>query len=116
MNSSEIQTSRVVEPADQFGTWLDWLLSLPALWIGTALAFLSVADGIRNSILHSLDFQWSPARLLANHVDPWATYLAGDPSHRILLNQVPNDLHELYVAMLPFGYLAARCRPKSSGR
>ena len=105
MNSSEIQTSRVVEPADQFGTWLDWLLSLPALWIGTALAFLSVADGIRNSILHSLDFQWSPARLLANHVDPWATYLAGDPSHRILLNQVPNDLHELYVAMLPFGYL-----------
>jgi len=105
MNSSENQTRPAVEHGHDPDRWLDWLLSLPALWIGTALAILSVADGIRNSILHSLDFQWSPARLLANHVNPWATYLAGDPSHRILLNQVPNDLHELYVAMLPFGYL-----------
>jgi Glycosyltransferase family 87 len=84
---------------------LNWLLSLPALWLGTVLAALSVADGFRNCILHSLDFQWSPARLLAQHIDPWATYLSGDPAHQILLNQVPNYLHELYVAMLPFGYL-----------
>ena len=104
MNPSEIQTPGV-ERGHRLDPWLDWLLSLPALWVGTVLAFLSVADGIRNSILHSLDFQWSPARLLAHHVDPWATYLAGDPGHRILLNQVPNDLHEIYVAMLPFGYL-----------
>jgi Glycosyltransferase family 87 len=104
MNPSEIQTP-AIEPGHRPDPWLHWLLSLPALWIGTVIAFLSVVDGIRNSILHSLDFQWSPARLLAHHVDPWATYLAGDPGHRILLNQVPNDLHELYVAMLPFGYL-----------
>lgn len=105
MNPSENQTRPAVEDGYHPDPWLDWLLSLPALWVGTVLAFLSVADGIRNSVLHSLDFQWSPARLLAHHVDPWATYLAGDPGHRILLNQVPNDLHELYVAMLPFGYL-----------
>ncbi|HTU51577.1 MAG TPA: glycosyltransferase family 87 protein [Acidobacteriaceae bacterium] len=105
MNPSENQTPPVIEPSHRPDRWQDWLLSLPALWIGTVLALLSIADGIRNSILHSLDFQWSPARLLAHHVDPWATYLAGDPGHRILLNQVPNDLHELYLAMLPFGYL-----------
>ncbi len=85
--------------------WLGFLLARPVLWLGTLLALLSVADGIRNSILHSLDFQWSPAWLLAQHVDPWAVYLAGNSGHRILLNQVPNYLHELYVAMLPFGYL-----------
>lgn len=105
MNPSENRTSRTIELEDRHDPWLDWLLSLPTLWLGTILALISIADGIRNSILHSLDFQWSPARLLAHHVDPWATYLAGDRGHRILLNQVPNDLHELYVAMLPFGYL-----------
>ncbi len=105
MNPSENQTPPVVGPDQRPDPWLDWLLSLPALWVGSVLALLSIADGIRNSILHSLDFQWSPARLLAHHLDPWATYLAGDPGHRILLNQVPNDLHEIYVAMLPFGYL-----------
>lgn len=84
---------------------MDWLLSTPVLWIGTLFACVSTADGFRNSILRSIDFQWSPARLLTQHIDPWATYLAGDPAHRILLNQVPNYLHELYVAMLPFGYM-----------
>lgn len=104
MNPSEIQTPPV-ESDHSPGPWLRWLLWLPTLWTGTLFAVLSIADAIRNSILHSLDFQWSPARLLAHHIDPWATYLAGDPGHRILLNQVPNDLHELYIAMLPFGYL-----------
>ncbi len=105
MNASENQSSLTIEPNRPPDPWLDWLLSLPALWLGTVLALISTADAIRNSILHSLDFQWSPARLLTQHIDPWATYLAGDPGHRILLNQVPNDLHELYVAMLPVGYL-----------
>jgi len=84
---------------------LGWLLSRPVLWLGTLLALVSVADGIRNSILHSLDLQWSPARLLASHIDPWAAYLAGNPGHSILLNQVPNYLHELYLAMLPLGWM-----------
>jgi hypothetical protein len=83
--------------------YLDFLLSRQALWLGTLLAVLSVADGIRNSILHSLDFPWSPTSLLLQRVDPWAVYLAGDAGHRILLNQVPNYLHELYVWMLPLG-------------
>lgn len=105
MNASENETPHGIESSERPDSSLDWLLSRPALWLGTVLAFLSMADAFRNSILHSLDFPWSPARLLAQHIDPWATYLAGDPNHRILLNQVPNDLHELYVAMLPFGYL-----------
>jgi hypothetical protein len=105
MDPFEVQSPPVVESAANPDRWLNWLLSLPALWIGTVLAFFSTADGIRNSLLRSIDFQWSPAHLLTIHVDPWAAYLAGDPGHRILLNQVPNDLHELYVAMLPFGYL-----------
>ena len=105
MNASKNGKPRTKQRDHRLDLWLDWLLSRPALWLGTLLALVSVADGIRNSILHSLDFPWSPAQLLTQHIDPWATYLAGDPGHRILLNQVPNDLHELYVAMLPFGYL-----------
>jgi hypothetical protein len=105
MNAPENEIVTATEPNERPDPWLRWLLSRPALWAGTLLAFISIADAIRNSILYSLDFQWSPARLLAQHIDPWATYLAGDPGHRILLNQVPNDLHELYAAMLPFGYL-----------
>jgi hypothetical protein len=105
MNSAENGTPDLTKPRGPRDRLFDWLLSAPVLWFGTLLALVSIADGFRNSILHSLDFQWSPARLLAQHIDPWATYLAGDPDHRILLNQVPNYLHELYVAMLPFGYL-----------
>ncbi len=101
MNVSLKQKARMVA-ADP---WLDWLLTRPVLWLGTFLAIVSVADGFRNSILYSLDFQWSPAWLLTRHIDPWATYLSGDPAHNILLNQVPNYLHELYVWMLPFAYL-----------
>ncbi len=84
---------------------LRWLLARPVLWLGTLLALLSVADGVRNAMLHSLDFQWSPARLLILHIDPWRVYLAGNAGHQILLNQVPNYLQELYVLLLPLGYL-----------
>ena len=94
-----------LESSAQHDPLLRVLLSLPALWMGTVLALLSVADAFRNAVLRSLDFQWSPAWLLTQHVDPWAVYLAGDPGHQILLNQVPNYLHELYVGMLPFGYM-----------
>ncbi len=90
------------EPAD---SWLNGIAGRIALWLGTVLASVSVLDGFHNCVLRPLDFQWSPARLLAAHIDPWSTYLSGDPTHRILLNQVPNYLHELYVWMLPFGYL-----------
>ncbi len=94
-----------LKSAPQRDLLLRVLLSLPVLWAGTLLALLSVAAAIRNAALRSLDFQWSPARLLAQHLDPWAVYLAGNSGHQILLNQVPNYLHELYVWMLPLGYL-----------
>jgi hypothetical protein len=105
MDAPENKNQQGIESSEQPDSSLDWLLSRPALWLGTVLALVSMADAFRNSMLHSLDFQWSPVRLLVQHIDPWATYLTGDPGHCILLNQVPNDLHELYVAMLPFGYL-----------
>ncbi len=82
------------------------LLTLPALWAGTLLALMSVVDGLRNATHRSLDLQWSPERLFAQHVDPWAVYLAGDRGHRILLNQVPNYLHEVYALLLPLGWLS----------
>lgn len=85
--------------------WLDCITAAPVLWGGTILAALSVAASMRNGLRRAHDLQWSPAHLLAAHQDPWATYLAGDPHHAILLNQVPNYLHLLYVFMLPLGYL-----------
>lgn len=105
MKVSSTQKMPPVAAGSEPGLGLGWLLARPVLWLGTLLAAISVGDGFRNSILHSLDFQWSPARLLTRHIDPWAVYLSGDPRHLILLNQVPNYLHELYLWMLPFGYM-----------
>lgn len=104
MRSEEKQAVRIAANATP-DRLISFLTSNAVLWFGTFLALISAADGVRNSILHSLDFQWSPAWLLTRHIDPWTVYLAGDPGHRILLNQVPNYLHELYIILLPFGYL-----------
>lgn len=92
MRSEEKQAVRIAANATP-DRLISFLTSNAVLWFGTFLALISAADGVRNSILHSLDFQWSPARLLTRHIDPWTIYLAGDPGHRILLNQVPNYLH-----------------------
>ena len=81
------------------------LTSNAALVVGAIASLISIAAAIRKTILYGLDFQWSDVRLLLQHRDPWAVYLSGDPRHEILLNQVPNFLHELYVLLLPFGYL-----------
>lgn len=53
-----------------------------------------------------MDLQWSGAHLLSQGIDPWKTYLQGDPGHAIILTQDPNYLHELYVLMLPLGRLS----------
>jgi hypothetical protein len=98
--------NRKNETPEECNPLLRALLTLPALWAGTVLALLSVADGMRNAVVRSQDFQWSPTRLLTRHVDPWTVYLAGDPNHRILLSQIPNYLHELYVLLLPLGWLS----------
>ncbi len=94
------------DPQPERNPLLRALLTLPALWTGTLLALFSVAEGLRNATHRSLDLQWSPERLLARHIDPWAVYLAGDRGHHILLNQVPNYLHEVYALLLPLGWLS----------
>ena len=53
----------------------------------------------------SQDFQWSGARILLHHIDPWAEYLRGDPNHEIYLQQNPNYLPVLYVLIAPLGSL-----------
>jgi hypothetical protein len=109
MQRSALQQDLPIMPADADTSsshdWLDRFTAAPVLWGGTVLAAASIAASVRNGLRRAHDFQWSPAHLLAAHQDPWATYLAGDPHHKILLNQVPNYLHLLYVFMLPLGYL-----------
>ncbi|MHB8303725.1 MAG: glycosyltransferase family 87 protein [Acidobacteriaceae bacterium] len=85
---------------------LELLTSNVALTLGALASAVSIAAAIRKTILYGLDFQWSDVRLLLQHRDPWAIYLSGDAHHEILLNQVPNFLHELYVLLLPFGFLS----------
>lgn len=85
---------------------LGLLTSKTFLLLGSLASLVSIAAAVRKTILYGLDFQWSDVRLLLQHRDPWAVYLSGDSHHEILLNQVPNFLHELYVLLLPFGFLS----------
>jgi hypothetical protein len=66
-------------------------------------ALVSLSMGVRGALRSGKDFQWSGAVLLSEHIDPWKTFIGGDPQHRIILSQEPNYLHELYVLLLPFG-------------
>lgn len=87
-------------------TLLTRLTSTLALAIGSVLGLASMLVALRDSLHRSQDFQWSDVHLLLQHRDPWATYLAGDPRHEILLTQIPNYLHELFVLLLPFGEMS----------
>jgi Glycosyltransferase family 87 len=81
----------------------------PIVWINAALvlpAAVSLYAGVRNSLSRSQDFQWSGAHLALQHIDPYSQFLRHDPEHRILLSQVPNYLHELYILLLPLGALS----------
>jgi Glycosyltransferase family 87 len=81
----------------------------PIVWINAALALpaaVSLYAGVRNSLSRSQDFQWSGAHLALQHIDPYSQFLRHDPEHRILLSQVPNYLHELYILLLPLGALS----------
>jgi hypothetical protein len=81
----------------------------PILWINAALVFpaaVSLYAGVRNSLSRSQDFQWSGTYLALQHIDPYSQFLSHDPEHRILLSQVPNYLHELYILLLPLGALS----------
>ena len=78
-----------------------------ALWcVLGALATASFGAGFRNAIRSSSDFQWSGAHLLAHRVDPYRVMLQGNPNHQLLMNQVPNYLHEFYVLLLPLGMMS----------
>jgi hypothetical protein len=69
------------------------------------LALLSAAQGLHNAMVQSQDFQWSGARMLMRHIDPWADAMQQDPHRMILKTQIPNYLPLLYLLMLPLGAL-----------
>lgn len=68
-----------------------------------ALAAGSAAVGVGNALDTSQDFQWSPARVLASGANPYAAALTG--SDQIILAQLPNYLHLLYLLLIPLGVL-----------
>ncbi|HEY0794321.1 MAG TPA: glycosyltransferase family 87 protein [Acidisarcina sp.] len=53
-----------------------------------------------------VDFQWSGAHILAEHQDPWKTYINGDPKGQIILGQQPNYLAEFYLLLGPLGRMS----------
>lgn len=70
------------------------------------IALVCMAKGLLNALSSSKDFQWSPAALFVQGVDPYAAFLAHDA--RIILTQAPNYLPPLYIffaplALMPFG-------------
>jgi hypothetical protein len=79
-----------------------WMLLWIAGWLAAAV---SICAGLRNSALHSQDFQWSPTHLLLQHIDPWHEFLVSGVRGRIILDQVPNYLHLLYLLLSPLGFL-----------
>ncbi|GLS78492.1 hypothetical protein GCM10007904_38290 [Oharaeibacter diazotrophicus] len=64
-------------------------------------AVVSTVRGLQVGLAMGTDLQWSPARVFLSGRDPYALWLGGDPSDEIILKQVPNYLHVLYVAMAP---------------
>jgi hypothetical protein len=88
----------------------------PLSWINLTLippAAISFYIALRNVFREGRfqDFQWSGTNLTYHHIDPYHQALINDPNHYIMLTQVPNYLHELYILLLPFGafsFLATR--------
>jgi Glycosyltransferase family 87 len=73
--------------------------------LGGAAVF-SVVLGIRHAFQNqSHDLQWSGARLLSLHIDPWQERLSGLPHHPSHFSP-PNYLHLFYLLLLPFGLLS----------
>lgn len=78
-----------------------------SLWCGVVAlpAVVSIGVAVWHGLRRGHDFQWSGAHMLATHIDPYQQSLQHDPGNLILMNQVPNYLHELYVLLLPLGLL-----------
>ena len=65
-------------------------------------ALISTIQGFRNALALSMDFQWSPSVLFWNGTNPYSHYLLGNADGAIILTQVPNYLHALYILFWPF--------------
>jgi hypothetical protein len=83
----------------------------PILFWNAALflpAAVSLCGGIYNALRpgYSEDFQWSGTHLALHRIDPYHQFLLHDPGHLILMTQVPNYLHELYILLLPLGAMS----------
>lgn len=51
-------------------------------------ASVSLAQGLKNAVERSQDFQWSPSRALLNHEDPYSAYLRSN-GHSQFMAQTP---------------------------
>ncbi len=80
-----------------------------AVLLVTVLALAGVVSagaGVYFAMTRSQDFQWSPERLLLRHIDPWQVALAGNSGNLLIGTQNPNYLPELYVLLVPFGWMS----------
>ena len=70
-------------------------------------AIISIYQGYSNAqkIDGSDDFQWSPAVLFLEGINPYAHQLDGNADGRIILSQRPNYAHGLYVLLTPLAVL-----------
>lgn len=70
-------------------------------------AIASIYQGYSNAqkIDGSDDFQWSPAVLLLEGINPYTHQLDGNTDGRIILSQRPNYAHGLYVLLSPLALL-----------
>lgn len=68
-------------------------------------ALVSVWKGLENASSYSQDFQWSPAVLFWEGVNPYTYYISGNADNRIILSQAPNYAHITYILLSPFASL-----------
>lgn len=64
-------------------------------------ALISLAQGFLNAQIHSQDFQWSPSVLFWSGENPYLHYLQGNAEGTLILSQMPNYLHQLYIVLGP---------------
>ena len=64
-------------------------------------ALVSVFQGWQNAQIYSNDFQWSPAVLFSEGINPYRYYLEGNFDKRIFGSQAPNYAHATYVILSP---------------
>jgi len=76
---------------------------LLVLAVLAVMASVSTFVAVKEALTAGIDFQWSGAHLLAQHQDPWKTYIEGDPQRQFILGQQPNYLAEFFLLIGPLG-------------